>query len=151
MNSVIHKRVASANSGDNPYVISKLKSGWLVIGDVQPLPGYCLLLSDPVVDSINHLSEVERIQFSLDMFRIGDALMSILGSYRINYEILGNKERALHVHIVPRYMDEPEEKRNRPAGWGYDWSKARKFDSTLDNSFIESMREFLKDYSAPSI
>jgi hypothetical protein len=28
-----------------------MRSGWLVIGDVQPLPGYCLLLADPVVEA----------------------------------------------------------------------------------------------------
>jgi len=46
-----------ARVGTNPYVISKLPSGWLVIGDVQPLPGYCVFLADPVVPSINDLSE----------------------------------------------------------------------------------------------
>lgn len=41
--NLIEERVALARLGDNPFVISRLKSSWLVIGDVQPLPGYCLL------------------------------------------------------------------------------------------------------------
>lgn len=45
-----------ARAGTNPYVICRMRSGWLVIGDVQPLPGYCLLLADPVVPSLNDLS-----------------------------------------------------------------------------------------------
>jgi diadenosine tetraphosphate (Ap4A) HIT family hydrolase len=144
MSSVIHRRVELARAGNNPYVITKLQSGWLVIGDVQPLPGYCLLLADPVVESVNHLSESDRTIFSSDLFRIGDALMAVLDSYRINYQILGNKEGALHAHIIPRYLTEPEEKRIRPADWGYDWSTARKFDPKGDLPFVEAMRAFLE-------
>jgi hypothetical protein len=38
--NLIEERVALARHGDNPFVISPLKSGWLVIGDVQPLQGF---------------------------------------------------------------------------------------------------------------
>lgn len=144
MSTLIHKRVALANAGDNPYAICKLKSGWLVIGDVQPLPGYCLLLADPVVGSINDLCDEERAQFSRDMYRIGDALMKVAGAFRVNYEILGNLDPALHAHILPRYMSEPEEKRCRQASWGYDWSQARKFDPVVDGPFVEKMREYFR-------
>jgi len=34
-----------------------MEAGWLVVGDVQPRPGYCLLLADPVVISLNDLPE----------------------------------------------------------------------------------------------
>ena len=37
--NLIEERVALARHGDNPFVISRLKSGWMVICDVQPLPG----------------------------------------------------------------------------------------------------------------
>ena len=41
-----------ARRGQNhPYVICRMTSGWLVIGDVQPLPGYGVLPADPVVAS----------------------------------------------------------------------------------------------------
>ena len=69
--TLIHERVAQARAGTNPYVICKLPSGWLVIGDVQPLPGYCLLLADPVVESLNALDEAGRVRYSLDVARIG--------------------------------------------------------------------------------
>ncbi len=57
MANLIHERVAMAREGKNPFVIARLKSGWVVIGDVQPLEGYCLLLADPVVKDLNSLSE----------------------------------------------------------------------------------------------
>jgi diadenosine tetraphosphate (Ap4A) HIT family hydrolase len=138
--NLIQDRVDLARRGQNPCVICRLDSGWVVIGDVQPLPGYCLLLADPVVESLNALGERERAQYSLDVIRIGDAVLAATTAYRINYETLGNAEPALHTHIIPRYRDEPDEKRRRPAWIGYDWKSARSFDAELDGLFIEQMR-----------
>src|SRR6188768_1166857 len=113
MANLIIERVEMARRGQNPYVIRRLASGWLVIGDVQPLPGYCVLLADPVVESLNALGEAERSQYALDMIRAGDALLAVTGAYRINYETLCKAEPALHTHLVPRYTSEPGEKRRR--------------------------------------
>ena len=88
--NLIEQRVQTAREGRNPYVICRLPSSWLVIGDVQPVKGYCLLLADPVCESANSLSNNERNQFCLDMIRVGDALLEVTGAHRINYEIYGN-------------------------------------------------------------
>lgn len=143
MNNLIEQRVLAARRGENPYVIAKLASGWLVIGDVQPLPGYCVFLADPVVESPNALSETDRIRYSLDVLAVGDALLAVTGAFRINYETLGNSEPALHTHIVPRYRDEPDDKRRIPPFSTYDWRTARPFDPALDQPFIEAMRTAL--------
>lgn len=120
-----------------------MRSGWLVIGDVQPLPGYCLLLADPVVESLNAMNDVERTAYCLDTMRIGDALLDVTGAWRINYETWGNAEPALHTHIMPRYLSEPGDKRRRPAMMSYSWATARKFDPELDRAFVEEMRRKL--------
>lgn len=120
-----------------------MKSGWLVAGDVQPLPGYCVLLADPVVESINDLERAQRVQYSLDVIQAGDALLATTDAYRINYETLGNSEPALHTHIIPRYRTEPDEKRGRVAWNVYDWATARRFDSARDGPFVERVREHL--------
>jgi len=132
-----------ARVGTNPYVISKLPSGWLVIGDVQPLPGYCVFLADPVVPSINDLSEADRVQYSLDVLRAGDALLAVTNAYRINYETLGNTEQALHTHIIPRYLDEPDDKRKMPAMMMYSWADAEPFSAELHGEMVERMRNWL--------
>ena len=143
MANLIEQRVEAARRGENPYVITRMPSGWLVIGDVQPLPGYCLLLADPVVDSPNVLNEADRILYSLDVLRIGDALLKITGAYRINYMTLANLEPSLHTHIIPRFWDEPEEKRRAGAFQAYDWATARRFDPAADKSFVDRMRAAL--------
>jgi ribosomal protein S18 acetylase RimI-like enzyme len=145
--TLIHRRVAMARAGENPYVITKLKSGWVVIGDVQPLDGYCLLLSDPVVPDLNVLNDAQRQQYCLDTTRIGDALLKATDAYRINYETWGNTEQALHTHIMPRYMSEAEDKRRYPACTRYDWKSARPFDPVKDRPFVERMRKELAPFA----
>jgi diadenosine tetraphosphate (Ap4A) HIT family hydrolase len=141
--NLIEQRVELARSGQNPFVICRMPSGWLVIGDVQPLPGYCLLLADPVVESLNAMARQQRVQYSLDMVEAGDAVLAVTEAYRINYETLGNAEPSLHTHIIPRYRDEPDDKRRRPAWVGYDWHVSRRFDPALDGAFVERMRGHL--------
>ena len=143
MPNLIEERVAASRRGENPYVIAKMASGWLVIGDVQPLDGYCVLLADPVVESLNALDAAARARYAADMVRIGDALLAVTGAYRINYETLGNSEPALHTHIIPRYASEPDKKRRGAPLTEYDWPTARKFDPLADRPFIEAMRRWL--------
>lgn len=143
MANLIEERVSLAREGKNPYLIGKMKSGWLVIGDVQPLPGYCVLLADPVVPSLNDLPEAARVDYLLDTARIGDALLRVTNAYRINYETLGNSDPALHTHITPRYLEEAAEKRSGPVMVGYDKKNSRKFDPSIDGDFVKAMRKAL--------
>lgn len=103
-----------------------MKSGWAVLGDPQILPGYCLLLPDPVVPHLNALSGAARAAFLHDMARLGDAVLAVTSADRINYEILGNVEPALHAHVIPRYAWEPPERR-RTAVWLHNWAEAPAF------------------------
>ena len=51
MSTVIHQQVDAAAAGALPRVIARMPSGWAVLGDPQILPGYSLLLPDPVVNT----------------------------------------------------------------------------------------------------
>ncbi|MCA9310217.1 MAG: HD domain-containing protein [Phycisphaerales bacterium] len=114
----IHKQVNRARRGELPNVIARMPSGWAVMGDTQFLRGYALLLPDPVVSTLNDLDEAGRRQFLSDMTRLGDAVTATCHPRRINYEMLGNLEPALHAHVFPRYPDEPEDLRTKPV-WLY--------------------------------
>ncbi|OPA85670.1 hypothetical protein BFW87_26890 [Pseudomonas fluorescens] len=120
---LITERVALARNGANDKAICRMPSGCSVMGDVQFLPGYCLLLPDPVVASLNDLDAEARTAYLLDMARIGDAVLKATDALRMNYEILGNAEPELHCHIFPRCAAEPDDKRRMPA-WFYDWKTA---------------------------
>ena len=141
--ALIHDRVELARNGINPKVLCRLRSGWAVIGDVQFLPGYSLLLPDPVVPSLNDLAEDARKEFLLDMALIGDAVLEATGARRINYEILGNTEPELHAHIFPRYADEPEDRRRMPA-WFYDWKNAPLFSEAAHGALKRRIEDAIK-------
>ncbi|MBS0224308.1 MAG: hypothetical protein JSR91_26605 [Proteobacteria bacterium] len=143
MPNLIEQRVDLARRGQNPFVICRMKSGCLVIGDIQPLDGYCLLLADPVVESLKALDETQRARYSLDTIGAGDAVLAVTDACCINYETLGNSEPAPHTHIIPRYRTEPDGKRGRPAWLGYDWRSSRAFEPARDSAFVERMRRYL--------
>ena len=145
MPTLIHHRVQAAREGKNSTVICKVPSGWAVLGDRQFIPGYALLLPDPVVDDLNELKSKERTQFLNDMALIGDALLELTNSYRINYEILGNHDPALHAHIFPRYISELEQSRQRPV-WMYDKEQlnSRPFDIERDRELMQQIANFIK-------
>jgi diadenosine tetraphosphate (Ap4A) HIT family hydrolase len=115
------------------------------MGDVQFLSGYSLLLPDPVAPDLNSLLGEHRLRFLQDMVIIGDALLQVTGAYRINYEILGNTEPALHAHIFPRFMTEPEELRKKPV-----WSPERKslpedkFNLARDGKLMQEIRKAIQ-------
>jgi diadenosine tetraphosphate (Ap4A) HIT family hydrolase len=146
---MITDRVELARQGANDTVICRLPSGWAVVGDVQLLPGYCLLLADPVVASLNDLDDARRVEFLRDMTRLGDAVLQVTVADRVNYEILGNSEPELHAHVFPRYSTEPPELRRLPA-WFYDWSAAPTYDPKTHAALREALRAALLDDVLPA-
>ena len=143
MPTFIHRQVEAARRGVLPTAVVRLSSGWVVLGDRQVLRGYCLLLPDPVVPHLNALNGAARRQFLDDMARVGDAVLKVTGAVRINYEMLGNLEPALHAHIVPRYRDEAVELITRPF-WFYDWDRAPVFEAQRDRELIQRLAEELR-------
>ena len=143
MSTLIHQRVEMAQEGRNPTVICRMPSGWAVMGDIQVTRGYTVLLPDPVVIDLNALPVEDRLTYLRDMSIIGDALLEVTGAARINYEIQGNAEHALHAHIVPRYADEPDEKRRRPI-WFSDLASAPKFDPEQDKEFMDRIAQTIQ-------
>ena len=134
----IHEQVNEARAGRNPRVIARLYSGWAVFGERQFVRGYALLLPDPVVPNLNALGARERGAFLTDMTRIGDALLKVTSALRINYAMFGNEEPALHAHVIPRYLEEPEPLRAAHP-WAYDWSAAPAFERPAYQELAESL------------
>lgn len=143
--TLIHERVAQAREGENPTVIGRLRSGWAVLGDSQLPLGYCLLLPDPVVPSINSLTGEDRAAFLADMVALGDALLEVTGAYRINYEILGNTEQALHAHVFARFASEAPERVRGPVWLTYGGKErgAVPFDAQAHAPLLAALRESL--------
>lgn len=137
----IPERIAAAERGENPHVITRLRSGWLTLADAQPLRGWCVLIATPSVPTLNDLDAEARGLFLEDMARVGDVLLAVTGAVRINYAIFGNQDPQLHAHMVPRYAEEPAELR-KGSPFGYPWEPA--FDPGRDGPLMAQLRERLQ-------
>lgn len=126
--------VDRCREGRFPASVTRLSSGWVIMGERQVLAGYCLLLPDPVVPDLNSLLGDSRGRFLLDMSLVGDALLALTGAVRINYAIFGNVEPALHAHIFPRLATEPEATRTLQP-WALDWNVAPLYSDVTDADF----------------
>lgn len=121
-------RVGSALAGTNPTVLRRLRAGFAVIGDLQHLPGYCVLISDtPGVDQLIDLPPERQLLFLEDMAVLGRAVAAVCARRdprfrRINLEIKGNTDAFLHAHVTPRYEWEPSELVGWPAALHH-WTK----------------------------
>lgn len=144
MPTAIDRQVEAARNGALARVIARMASGWAVLGDPQITRGYCLLLPDPVVPDLNALAGRERQQFLADMARLGDAVLLVTGAERINYEILGNVEPALHAHVIPRHTSEAPERRKQPV-WLHDWSAAEPFGGDAHELLRAAIRQAIEE------
>ncbi|MFJ6432128.1 diadenosine tetraphosphate hydrolase [Streptomyces sp. NPDC091416] len=117
-------RIGAALSGENPTVLRRLTSGFAVIGDVQFLPGYSVLLvDDPDVQRLSDLPKAKRLSFLSDMEQLGEAVERVCRRLdpafrRVNLEILGNTDPFLHAHVWPRFEWEPADAVGAPV-WLY--------------------------------
>ena len=105
-------------------MLARLPASFAVIGDVQWLPGYCVLLADdPGATRLSDLPRPQRLDFLKGLDRLGEAVERACAAAdsafrRVNLEILGNSDPFLHAHIWPRYDWEPPERVGYPV-WLY--------------------------------
>ena len=107
-------RIGSAERGEHPLVIARMKSGFAVMGDTQMLPGYCLLLASPSAPRLEDLPYPARSRFLADMGLLGEAISAACSPRRMNYSIYGNADVYLHAHLFPRYEWEAAERMGGP-------------------------------------
>ena len=117
-------RIGACARGANPMLMRRLAGGYAVIGDVQFLPGYSVLLADdPAVNRLSDLPRARRTAFLAGMDLLGEAVERVCGAAdpafrRVNLEILGNTDGFLHAHVWPRYDWEPADLVGWPV-WRY--------------------------------
>ena len=89
------------------------------------------------------------MQYLYDMTIIGDALLEVTGAYKINYEIMGNLEPALHAQIIPRYLTEPDERRKSPPlFYDKEYRNSIRFDYERDKELMKELASAIQKRSA---
>jgi len=139
-------RIEAAERGENPTVISRMRSGVAVLGDTQFLPGYCVLLAVPQSTHLTDLPLPGRRDFLVDMSLLGEAIERVYLPRRTNYEILGNTDAYVHAHVWARYDWEPKEYIGGPV-WRYPretrFAPEQSFSPEKHDHFRQQLAEFL--------
>lgn len=105
---LICKRISQIKNGTNPYFVTELETGFVVLGDYQFYKGYTLFLCKKHVNEIHQLKNDFKIKFLSEMSIVAEAVFNAFKPRKLNYELLGNRDPHLHWHIFPRYFDDPK-------------------------------------------
>ncbi len=108
-NCNICNRIEKIKSGVNPYFVTELTTGYVVLGDYQFYKGYTIFISKAHVMELHELEEDIRTTFLIEMSVVAQAVFKAFHPDKINYELLGNGEghSHLHWHIFPRRKTDP--------------------------------------------
>jgi diadenosine tetraphosphate (Ap4A) HIT family hydrolase len=91
---------------ENPYFVTGLDTGYVVLGWNQMIPGYTLFLSKMHVSELHDLPGDIRSRFLEEMALVAEAVFRAFAPRKLNYELLGNSVAHAHWHIFPRYEDD---------------------------------------------
>ena len=102
-NCLVCERIEQTQRGENPYFVRELKSGYVVLGDIQRFPGYTLLLCKECKKELHELEPGFRVQFLADMALTAQAVYNAFKPDKMHYELLGVGNGVhMHWHLFPR-------------------------------------------------
>jgi diadenosine tetraphosphate (Ap4A) HIT family hydrolase/GNAT superfamily N-acetyltransferase len=90
-------------------LIRELEHSWLEASMQAQgtLWGKCHLLCKKHYLELHEMPQQDLLDFMTDVQKASKALKTVSGAVKINYEIHGNSVPHLHVHLFPRYIDDP--------------------------------------------
>lgn len=87
--------------------IAVLDACWVGMPEDGPMRGYCfLMLMDHAIE-LHDVPAETAAAFIRDAQRVSAAVQAVTGAAKMNYEIHGNTVPHLHMHVFPRYPDDP--------------------------------------------
>lgn len=93
---------------EHPDLVAELPASWLLLGEHQALPGYCVLWSKAHARELHDLEPAAYAAFTADLRRASRAVAAASGCWKLNSAVLGNVVGHLHVHLFPRGAMDPE-------------------------------------------
>ena len=133
-------------SGENPYFVKELNTGYVVIGDNQHFYGYSLFLyKNHDYTELYQMDMDERLEFMKEMTLTAQAAANAFGCYKMNYELLGMGDTHLHWNLYPRRDGDIGDYGNHGRGpvWWYPMEKMYADDNCPKREELEHMKDKL--------
>ncbi len=108
MACLICDRIQLIIEGNNPYFVTELETGYVVVGDYQYYRGYALFLCKSHCSELHELDPLFKLRFLKEMSIVAEAMYMVCRPLKLNYELLGNTDAHLHWHLFPRYIEDPQ-------------------------------------------
>ena len=89
--------------------ICDLSVSQLILFKEQSKPGRVIVAYKDHVSEIVNISEQERNAFMADVCRASNAVHKAFNPDKVNYGAYGDTGCHLHMHLVPKYEDDPFE------------------------------------------
>ena len=95
-----------SKSEENPLFIVRLEHGSVFLHKNQSYLGRCIFIFNQHYDNIADVEKYIFMNASAELQKVCGIVSSVFDSDLINIAMLGNQQRHLHWHIIPRYKDD---------------------------------------------
>jgi diadenosine tetraphosphate (Ap4A) HIT family hydrolase len=134
-------------SGNNPYFVKELETGYVVLGDNQHFKGYTLFLAKEHKTELFQLEYKTKVKFLEEMSIVGEAVFRAFEAEKVNYELLGNGDAHVHWHLFPRKEGDIENFGMNGHGpvWWYPMEKIYSQDNLPSSNELEEYKRKLRN------
>jgi diadenosine tetraphosphate (Ap4A) HIT family hydrolase len=88
-------------------LIHEFETSYLLVGNHQLFPGYCVLVSKEHVREPFDAPEGMQIAQYAELMISAQAIQKAFGAWKINYSCYGNQVPHVHWHLFPRLESDP--------------------------------------------
>jgi diadenosine tetraphosphate (Ap4A) HIT family hydrolase len=104
---VLCERIARIDTGQYPYAVATLATGYVNLMENQFYEGTTEFVSRVCVAELHELDPDFRARYLEQMALVAQAVWRAFEPRKLNYEALGNAVPHLHWRIVPRLVSDP--------------------------------------------
>ena len=102
-NCFVCEIIEKIKNGSNPYFVKELKTGYVVLANLQRFEGYTIFICKEHVTELHQLESNYKKDFLNEMSLVAEAVYNAFNPDKLNYELLGvGKGEHMHWHIIPR-------------------------------------------------
>lgn len=86
----------------SPFIVHEFKNSFLIVGEHQTFPGYCILVLKNHTVELFDLDTQTQVEFQGELVASTHAIQKTFSADKMNVSSYGNMTPHLHWHIFPR-------------------------------------------------
>jgi diadenosine tetraphosphate (Ap4A) HIT family hydrolase len=102
------QRVQLAQAGQYPYLIHEFEHSYLMLGEHQFYPGYCVVVLKDHHKEMTDIPQPMQVEFFQELMLSSKAIERVMGPKKMNMCSLGNVVPHVHWHFFPRFESDPQ-------------------------------------------